>query len=404
MNLQYLVSLKKELEDLFGETWLKNSVKGIQTQGYKKRHPIVRSYYYLDTLIEKVEIEMRTLRYTTDLLEALPIIAYLSQASASIRLSAGLNFFNEGIPLGKIKDSEEFSRYEYIARIAAILSTKGYKVEFVATLPEVKTPDLKINFDDGSNYFIECKKKDRYIRKIDIKDSLLSEQLYKFIDKYANRNITIEVFILNNINSKEHYNLIEKLEDLIKSDFRGILLVEENNCYVVIKESILQKDMDEPGVFIPLARGGHILASVGPSENGKFETLRITQVIIYGLDVPKLNSIFNSFNTASQQIFPHGNGYIAIEIDVGDMDYISLQMYINLMSLIISKLLNRSEYSHIQGVLLTTSPYLFGDVSNKTLAMRSTTKTIFNQNSLNAESLNFPGEVVFSPIITNVNI
>jgi len=357
--MRYNKALLNIIEAELGERWLNKKVNQAKRIGKWNYNPIPRGWYRLKKrIIEQVDEsieplaneEKKVIKLATDL--------------EKIRC---LKNYTRGIPSKKLKDSE-VEKYSYLANVAALASEAGYTVEFVLECDN-KTPDLHLA-TEKTDFYIECKKKDKYLPKSRDSDRWkdIQEEIINLLEK-KDANYSVVIIVTGDMPRNLESEVYEFLEHNIPKYEKGVFT--NNNYGFSVALHKLEDSYDDFGVILPTTPGGTYGAAIGKlatDEQGRQYFKKRKRVQLYVFDAHDISGISSSFLKARSQIPKDSLGIIYVDIDVSNVARNDLSDYFEVLNTSIKTILMGCHNRRLGAIVISaekdSGQYIYRTVRN----------------------------------------
>jgi len=172
--------LNRRIQEATGRTKPRN----LRTYSYlrpQRHHPLVELF-----------LEFERWRETGARTEPAPAIMRIGVLADSLKLVRAQPGFEKLVP--RLKKSGEFESAAFEIEVAASYRRRNWRVEFVET-GDNRTPDLCVTRNDGSTFWVECKRRDELTKRDRLVESIWDDLALSLLKELGPRRLNYFVAV-----------------------------------------------------------------------------------------------------------------------------------------------------------------------------------------------------------------
>ena len=343
-NLDWYADWLSAVEEIFGRNWLLRNQRLLLTGS--KVHPIVSAWHAAMQWLASVK-EKRKCEFS-------PELASFFDIGCDLHATKGLQGFARALTPRRLK-GESWEKDVYVAHVAALALRSGYRVSFIPPAKDdhVKTADLCL-LDGDRTFFLECKKKDKYVRPADAQSAWPSlQEGLSALSARAGTDYEVVVACLGKLTLEAIPAVVAAAASAVERGDSGQIVVAEFDAVILVK-----KDPPRPagveGAWIPAWQNpgsASITMSVGPDGAPQYGPL--FRCSLYLLDAHRSSQILSSLRDARSQIPPAMTGVIFVAVDTDGIPEGDHDLYFSTLATWLGRELRRNDNARVLAVVLT---------------------------------------------------
>lgn len=343
-NLDWYADWITALESVFGLKWLEKKQRQLETGS--KVHPVVGAWCSAKCWIAAAK--------ATGQAEITPELASFFDMGRDLHVTRHLHGFAQAFIPRRLK-GDGWENDVYVAHVAALALSSGYDVTYVPTSQEdgVRTADLCMS-DGERSYFVECKKKDQYIRPADAQSawSILEDGLAPIAAKIA-VDYEVVVACVGKLSHEAVPSLIAAASSVIERADSGKLLLPEFDSILLIKKQP-PRPVGVDGAWLAAWQNpGSAIVKLKIGADGEPQYGSLFRTCLYVLDAHRSAQILASLRDARSQIPQQMSGVIFVAVDTSGIAVGDHDLYFSSLSSWLERELRRSDNSRVLAVVLT---------------------------------------------------
>lgn len=343
-NLDWYADWIGAVEEVFGRKWLEKKRRLLGTGGHV--HKVVAAW-------DAASQWLASARQTGNGGVTLQI-ATLFDLGSDLHAAKGLPGFAGAFTAKRLK-GEEWENDIYVAHIAALALQSGYQVSFVPVSQSegVRTADLCLK-SGGRTYFVECKKKSKYLRPADAQAPwpALEEDLSVFSSKAVD-DYEIVIACIGKLSEEARPTIVSVVRSLIEKSESGEIRIPEFDAIVLVKKNP-PKPPGIDGVWIPTWQNpgsATVKMTIQPDGTPKYGPL--FRSCLYLLDSHRSTQILSSIRDARSQIPHELSGAIFVAVDTQGIPEGDQDLYFSTLADWLRRELERTDNARVLAVVLT---------------------------------------------------
>jgi hypothetical protein len=343
-NLDWYADWIDAVEEVFGRNWLHKKRRLLLTGN--KVHPVVSTWHAAKQWLASAK-ESGKCEISVEL-------ACFFDMGSDLHATKGLPGFAQALTFRRLK-GEGWENDVYVPHVAAMALRSGYRVSFVppSRIDRTKTADLCL-FEDNRAFFVECKKKDKYVRPADAQSAWpaleagLSPLASKITDDYE-----VIIACLGKLSEGAIPTLIATATSALERGESGQFVIPEFDAIVLTKKHP-PRPAGVEGAWIPAWQNpgsARVTMTVGNDGTPRYGPL--FRSCLYLLDAHRSAQILSSLRDARSQIPQDMTGVIFVAVDtdgIPDGDY---ALYFSTLATWLERELKRSDNARVLAVVLT---------------------------------------------------
>lgn len=343
-NLDWYADWLSAVEDVFGRNWLLKKRRLLSAGS--KVHPVVSAWHAAVQWLASAK-EQRNLEFSAEL-------AAFFDLGCDLHTTKGLPGFARALTPRRLK-GESWESDVYVAHVASLALRSGYRVTFVppAQGEHVKTADLCL-FDGDRTIFLECKKKDKYLRPEDAQNAWpsLQEGLSGLASK-AKSDYEVVVACVGKLNQEAVQPIVALAASAVERGYSGQVVAAEFDAIILFKNEPLRPAGAE-GVWIPTWQNpglASVTVSIGPDGTPRYGPL--FRCCLYLLDAHRSSQILASLRDGRSQIPSEMTGVIFVAVDTDSIPEGDHDLYFTSLAMWLGQELKRQDNARVLAVVLT---------------------------------------------------